>query len=160
SATPLHERMYESVRRLILDGTLGFASRLPSSRTLAKQMSVSRGSVSTAMDRLSADGWLVTRRGSGSYVSYRGAYAAKRFGDDHASIRNLQPVPFALGIPPLDLFPKAIWTRLQSRRWRAISSAHLQEGAPTGWRGLQDAIAGYLAAWRGLAVAPAQIVVS
>src|SRR3954464_6206712 len=76
-SSPLHDRIYQRIRHLILSDALDRGSRLASSRRLAQSLGVSSNSVITAVDRLIADGWLQSRRGSGVYVSYEGPHLVR-----------------------------------------------------------------------------------
>lgn len=67
--SPLFLQLYESVREAILQGTLRPGCRIPSSRDLMEQLGVSRTTVVTALDRLAAEGYLQSMRGSGTFVS-------------------------------------------------------------------------------------------
>jgi GntR family transcriptional regulator/MocR family aminotransferase len=111
----------------------------------------------TALDRLIADGLLESRHGSGVYVRYTGAVAVSA--EKHETLHE-EPLPFQIGIPPTDIFPAALWRRLQSRRWRHLSPALLGDDDPAGWLGLREAIAAYAAMTRGLECSPDQIVVT
>lgn len=66
---PLHRQVYEAVREAILSGRLRPGDRLPASRALAEQLSLSRTTVSAAYDQLRAEGYLLGRHGSGTYVA-------------------------------------------------------------------------------------------
>jgi GntR family transcriptional regulator/MocR family aminotransferase len=157
--SPLHDQIYQRIRHLILTGALERGSRLASSRRLAESLRVSRNSVITALDRLVADGWLQSRRGSGVYVSYEGPHLVRTPGSMFASSKH-GDAPFELGVPPIDVFPKAIWTRLQSRRWQHLSLNELHEGEAAGWIGLRESIAAHLSKSRGLRCSPDQIIVT
>src|SRR5260370_13928127 len=65
---PLHQQLCEQLRRAILDGRLSSGTRLPSTRTFAQALGVSRTVTSAAYDELFAEGYLEGRRGSGTYV--------------------------------------------------------------------------------------------
>src|SRR5689334_2159963 len=65
----LQEEIYASIRRSIVNGLLGEARRLPSTRALAAELGVSRTTVLIAVDHLHAEGYLVSRRGSGTFVA-------------------------------------------------------------------------------------------
>lgn len=65
---PLHRRIYFSLRDQILQGELHNGERLPSSRTLARSLGVSRNTVVAAYDRLAEQGYVVARIGSGTRV--------------------------------------------------------------------------------------------
>jgi DNA-binding transcriptional MocR family regulator len=63
------ERVADAIRQRIAARKLGPGDRLPSIRAMAGAMSVSASTVVEAYDRLSADGEIRARRGSGFYVS-------------------------------------------------------------------------------------------
>jgi DNA-binding transcriptional MocR family regulator len=66
---PAADRLAATVRTLILDGRLPLSDRLPAERTLAAAIGVSRTTVTTAYDRLRADGYLESRQGAGSWAT-------------------------------------------------------------------------------------------
>jgi GntR family transcriptional regulator/MocR family aminotransferase len=59
----------EALRDAILTGRLVRGTRLPATRTLADDLGVSRGTVFNAYAQLTAEGWLSSRHGSGTYVA-------------------------------------------------------------------------------------------
>lgn len=69
-------RIYAEVRRAILDGRLSPGDRIPPTRELAARLSVARGTVTTAYDRLAAEGFIASRAGSGTFVSAEAAATA------------------------------------------------------------------------------------
>ncbi|HEU5039468.1 MAG TPA: PLP-dependent aminotransferase family protein, partial [Gemmatimonadales bacterium] len=68
-----------------------------------------------------------------------------------------EPRPFRPGVPALDEFPRALWARLSSRRWRRAPM--LGYGDVSGFAPLREAIAEYVRAARGARCTPDQIVV-
>src|SRR5262245_39267841 len=66
---PLHRQLSERVRAAILAGALAPGRRLPSTRTLARDLGVSRGTVELAFSELCAEGFLDRRVGAGSTVA-------------------------------------------------------------------------------------------
>ncbi|MHB0867929.1 MAG: MocR-like pyridoxine biosynthesis transcription factor PdxR [Chloroflexota bacterium] len=68
-AQPLYRQLYEGLRDAILSGRLPPGRKLPSTRALARQLSLSRNTVTQAYAELEAEGYLSGRQGSGSYVS-------------------------------------------------------------------------------------------
>src|SRR6478609_2292202 len=58
-----------ALRDEILEGRLRPGSRLPSSRDLARQHGLSRGTVVNAFEQLRSEGYLQGTIGSGTYVS-------------------------------------------------------------------------------------------
>ena len=65
---PAYRELAQSIRSAVLDGRLAVASGLPSERELAAALSLSRTTVAAAYSLLRNDGWLDSRRGSGSRV--------------------------------------------------------------------------------------------
>ena len=65
----LQQQVYEGLRRAILECRLGPRARLPSTRSLARELGVSRNTVLAAYEQLLAEGYVVGRVGSGTYVA-------------------------------------------------------------------------------------------
>jgi DNA-binding transcriptional MocR family regulator len=59
----------DAIRALVVDGRLAVRTRVPSERALAPALNLSRGTVSRAYDRLREDGYLVSARGAGSWLT-------------------------------------------------------------------------------------------
>ena len=66
---PRYMALFRAFQQAILRGDLVTSAKLPASRTLAKNLGVSRNTVKTAYEMLLAEGYIETRHGSGSYVS-------------------------------------------------------------------------------------------
>lgn len=67
-ADVVHDRM----RRAISDGQYPDGTRLPGENDLARQFEVSRPVIRAALKRLRAEGLVISRQGSGSFVAARG----------------------------------------------------------------------------------------
>src|SRR5215210_355465 len=63
------QALAEALRALVVDGRVAVRTRVPSERALAPELGVSRGTVSRAYDRLREDGFLVSARGAGSWLT-------------------------------------------------------------------------------------------
>jgi DNA-binding transcriptional MocR family regulator len=59
----------DGLRGLVVNGRVAARTRVPSERELSGRLGISRGSVSRAYDRLREEGYLVSRRGSGSWLT-------------------------------------------------------------------------------------------
>src|SRR5215213_4474098 len=66
---PLGQQIQEALRAAIRAGRLRAGERLPSTRQLADQLSVSRGMVVSAYEQLLAEGYVVSAVGSGTRVA-------------------------------------------------------------------------------------------
>ena len=62
-------RLYRQLKEAIQDGRLAAGTQLPASRKSAEFFGLSRNTVAEVYDRLSNDGLLVARQGSGTYVA-------------------------------------------------------------------------------------------
>lgn len=69
SALPLYRQIYEAIRRSVLSGELDSRMRLPSTRSLAQQLGVSRMTVVNAYEQLLAEGYLEGKTGAGTFVA-------------------------------------------------------------------------------------------
>jgi len=132
--------LYTELRAAILDGRLRPGGRLPSTRSLADQYGISRGTVITAFDQLRAEGYTQTEVGSGTYVAsglpenFLSA-TRNRWSPDlppskatlsrraREMLKNVEvlPAPHSVGKafrayePAIDLFPVELWARTASR---------------------------------------------
>src|SRR5690349_19413404 len=68
-ARPAYRSLADGIRRLVCDGRVLVGTRLPSERALMAELGLSRTTVGGAFDMLRADGFVVTRRGSGSVAA-------------------------------------------------------------------------------------------
>ena len=170
---PLHEQIYDDIRRAIAAGVLRPHTRIASSRALAADLAGSRTTAQLALDKLAAEGYLVARRGSGTFVAERPPDAAveapapaaapprtrpllSRRGALLAGVRRVvrprisgPPRAFRLGTPALEAFPIATWSRLASRRLAAITARDLDYSGGAGLRALREAIAEHIRTARG-----------
>jgi DNA-binding GntR family transcriptional regulator len=71
SLVPLHTQIYRQVAQAIRSGAIHSNARLPSSRTLARLLQVSRNTVLSAYEQLVAYGHLRGERGAAMYVCSR-----------------------------------------------------------------------------------------
>lgn len=74
SDTPLIRQVYEQIRIRILRGELKAGQRLPSTRGLASDLQISRNVVLEAYEQLFCESYIVSHRGSGTYV---GSYSSR-----------------------------------------------------------------------------------
>jgi DNA-binding transcriptional MocR family regulator len=65
---PAYRTLAQSIRALILDGRIALRTRVPAERDLAAALGMSRTTVTAAYDLLREDGFLESRRGSGTWT--------------------------------------------------------------------------------------------
>src|SRR5215470_6139271 len=68
SSGPAYAALARALRLLVLDGRLPLRTRLPGERELAEALGVSRTTASAAYTALRDEGFLASRRGSGSWT--------------------------------------------------------------------------------------------
>lgn len=155
----LRAQLEEGLRAGVREGRLAAGARLPSSRTLARDLAISRRLVVEAYAQLTAEGYLRARPGSGTYVAASGPVAAAR---PRRPMEDAAPLPrydFFPGAPDLSAFPRQAWTRTLRDVLRTLPHAALGYQDPRGVDVLRVQLAEYLARVRGVAAAPEQIVV-
>ena len=183
---PIQVQLYEGIRALILGGALKPGQRLPSSRNLAEQLSLSRNTAVLAYERLVAEGYVDTKPKAGIYVNEglpdsgvllrvglaRPAVgAARRLPRTPASFsaraQELWSDPAAR--PTFDLFVgRPDSRRFPARFWRRSTARHLSHpqrnlteyGDPRGLPRLRQAIAEHLGATRGIWASPDQVLIT
>ncbi|UNH28303.1 PLP-dependent aminotransferase family protein [Moellerella wisconsensis] len=181
----LHEQVYHSLRDAILDGRLHPGNKIPSSRAMAEILSISRNSIIAGFERLLDEGYLVTKRGSGTYISdiipdeltkvqipttkseiyspvdleiNPNIYAMLDIWKKlQASLANNSL--FNIGIGCADLFPHQTWGRLLKRAWRQYQHSQISHNDPAGFQPLRAAISQYARATRGLNCTEEQIII-
>jgi GntR family transcriptional regulator/MocR family aminotransferase len=175
------------LRKAILGGRLARGQRMPSSRTLAQALAISRTTVVLCYDQLVSEGYLESHRGSGTFVCGQlpEEFLAQGGGPGAAEPRQQVPVPwseygerllamdfpaaapvpeapfrFTQTHPPMDAFPVEVWKRLLARHCRNRGPA-LTDFRPesTGCESLRRAIAGYLQQSRAVRCTPDQVLV-
>ncbi|MBX2853960.1 MAG: PLP-dependent aminotransferase family protein [Rhodobacteraceae bacterium] len=161
----LQSQLVRQLRALAHGGRLRPGDRLPSSRMLAEELSVSRVTVSAAYDQLGAEGYLEGRRGSGVYVAADLPVLpdwASSPGSSAAATSLSLPTPEVPFEPVSDLreFPHREWARLLDQVWRRPEPALLARPDPCGWAPLRVAIAKHLGDWRGIVCEPSQVLIT
>jgi GntR family transcriptional regulator / MocR family aminotransferase len=146
----------ESLRAAIRERRLVPGTRLPSTRALAADLGLARGTVAEAYAQLQAEGYLTARRGGGTWV---GDVAASTPPRETAAAK---PTParfsFHPGLPDLAAFPHSAWISALRRGMRDTPAASLGYGDPRGREELRTALAEYLARARGVVADPESLV--
>jgi GntR family transcriptional regulator/MocR family aminotransferase len=155
----------------------------------AAEARVSRNTVLAAFDQLQAEGYLIGRHGSGTFVaavmpgmmagvradptaSGGQRAAGSRFSARGQSIACGTRVPlpavigahdlgaaFQIGLPAVDEFPLEVWRRMYTSRLRRSGPAMMQYGDPAGYAPLREAVASYIVTARGVRCTAEQVVI-
>jgi GntR family transcriptional regulator/MocR family aminotransferase len=185
--TPMYCQLYDWFRRAIFNGQLRPGQRVPSTRSLAAELKVSRIPVSSAYEQLQGEGYFETLVGSGTRVA--GSIptetlklaAAKLSDASRPSSRNKVPrtisrrvalmrVPpqtwpnnlgaFRVSLPALEHFPAGIWSKLVNRHLRKQTRQLMAYGDAKGYMPFREAIAEYLGTVRAVRCEPSQILIT
>jgi len=66
--TPLYMQLYKYIKKEILSGNIPSESKLPSIRSLAKDLKLSKTTIEAAYEQLIAEGYVKSKNCSGLYV--------------------------------------------------------------------------------------------
>ena len=166
----LYESLYKCIKNDILQGKLCAGEKLPSKRSFAKNLGISVITVENAYGQLSDEGYIYSMPKRGFYVSDIDMVAnpntsaktsadANLF-DDSASIA-CSPyfADFSSNQTDSEIFPFTIWTKTV-RSVLNDNRIQLMINPPCGGiLPLRNAIARYLGDFRGMKVAPHQIII-
>ncbi len=129
-AEPLHRQLANGLRDAIRTGRLAPQTRLPSTRVLAADLGVSRRLVVDAYSQLVAEGFLLSRHGSGTRVATVDAASAPERGAAEQAAR--YDIDFLPGSPDLSSFPRHAWLRALRQGLAEIESDAFGYVAPQG----------------------------
>jgi len=188
SAVPLYLQIKEHLQKQIKRGVLPPATRLPSTRSLAEELEVSRITVVNAYAELAVEGWVQAHVGQGTFVSDlrrgveragigepfpltgTGTWQTTLLRPPGVSASNMladmlhlsqQPdlISFAMGAPATDLFPVRDFRRAINVVLRRDGAEALQYDGAAGYKPLQATIAKYLQA-RGIKARPREVLIT
>jgi GntR family transcriptional regulator/MocR family aminotransferase len=176
--------LYTELRSAILDGRLKAGTRLPSTRSLADQYALSRGTVVAAFNQLRGEGYVSSEVSAGTFVASapvsqedsprkwkvsgrvasRATLGKHTKGLFHPSF--VLPSSRCIGMafrsyePAIDLFPVELWARVAARVYRNAPRSLYGQGHPAGYLPLRRAIAEYVGRSRGVRCTAEQVIVT
>ncbi|MBB5910329.1 MocR-like pyridoxine biosynthesis transcription factor PdxR [Actinoalloteichus hymeniacidonis] len=161
SARGNRERTLEAALRTgIREGRLAAGSRLPSSRDLAAQLGVARGTVTSAYAQLAAEGYVTSRRGSGTSVA-KVAGSESNSASRAVSVRSAAPLwDLRPGLPALAAFPRAAWLGALRLGLAELADHDLGYPEPAGLPALRTELAAYLGRVRSVHADPGDLIIT
>jgi len=170
-------------RQAISSNILHPGERLPSARDLMKEIGISRNTAAYVYEQLCAEGYVVSRVGSGTFVAeltpamvHRAPLAkltaapigTNRVHLSHAAqqiLNTSRPTTkqwgaFLPGVPDVRTFPRAVFARIINRLWRYAQPEMLTYGSTGGVSALKGALVDYLRVGRGVQCSPEQILIT
>jgi GntR family transcriptional regulator/MocR family aminotransferase len=150
----LVEALHESIRT----GRLAAGTRLPSSRSLAKDLGIARNTVADAYGQLVAEGWLTARQGSGTVVAGRATIPSIP-----TTSPKKAPVEYRYdltpGSPDVSTFPRSEWLAAARKALPSAPNDAFGYGDARGRIELRETLADYLARARGVRADPEHILI-
>jgi GntR family transcriptional regulator/MocR family aminotransferase len=181
----LWKRIYLGIRNCVLNNKLPFGTELPSTRQMASELGISRNTVISAYEQLKSEGYLESRKGSGTFVSRlfsdsphktpiiaeekdslsQSPPLSKRGHDiENLSVTfnryQISPRPFQHNIPALEHFPFAIWKKLVTKKISNGSYRLFLYGDPAGYLPLREALCQYLTQSRGVVCTSEEVIIT
>jgi len=165
-ATPLGVQIQDHLRAAIRERRVAAGERLPSTRRLAQQLGISRGTIVDAYEQLVAEGYLKAGAGSGTQVAAIPVGASTPPLPDALAESTFPPrrpidVDFEYGIPDLRSVPLTDWSWAVLEATRTLPTAELGDEVPAGSRHLREVVTAYHRRVRsGCAVVDDAVIVS
>jgi GntR family transcriptional regulator/MocR family aminotransferase len=167
AAEPYYRQIYHRFRSAIASGVLKPGDRIPSARALTRELGLARGTIDAAYALLAAEGYVSARGQAGTIVTPGLEPRLPAAAALPAATARSQPshrpdsiLPFQMGLPALDAFPRKIWARLGARCARAMQPSDMTHPSVFGLPALRTEIAAYLHMARGIACSPSQVFVT
>ena len=153
----LRECLENELRNAIRCGRLTHGTRLPSSRSLARDLGISRGTAVAAYAQLAVEGWIEAVQGSGTAVAAEPSPAPRARRVDQAETwrYDLRPT-----LPDPSSFPRTEWLRALRRALAVAPATVFSYGEPRGEHFLRSELAGYLGRARGLQITPENLIIT
>lgn len=182
SSAPIYLQLENEIRKAVLGGVLPVNVKLPSTRQLSLDLNISRIPVQSAYEQLTAEGFLTSKQGAGTFVSSVSVDNLRPKSAPTAALNVGEPLqlsqrsmaikqtlatvrldgvrPFRPGIPGTDLFPKKAWMQCWSRAVKMSASENFGYGNMAGSARLRQAIAQHIRDARGVNCTADQIVIT
>jgi GntR family transcriptional regulator / MocR family aminotransferase len=173
---PLYEQLARALKRAILEGRWHSGQRLPATRVLARQLGISRNTVTYAYELLCAQQLAVSRHGSGTRVRavqpvrspWHDNPAGRPLSRYARRARELGPIKLArrhklirynllYGEPLLD---PPLFNSLRTKLSAAVLRTDPNYASPAGLSSLRSAVCRYLARRRGVACMPEDVIIT
>ena len=175
--------LYHAIKDCIHKVELPHLWIIPSTRTLAIEMNLSRTTVVKAYELLSLEKLILPKRGSGYSVNFSpnatlDSKQTKNQSVDTSSYPELSEkgyaylnnitlldrefnkgIAFRPGLPPLDIFPVNQWKNLLNTYWRHVKSSGLSNSPSSGISALKINICNYLNVSRNIKCEPDQLII-
>ena len=157
----LYIQLYETIKDDIISGVMAAGEKLPSLRSLSKDLGISVTTTGQAYDQLLVEGYIVSKPQSGYFVADIHTASHSGGSSEPSSAENLSDYTFEE--PPylydLECFDFAKWKKCAARVFNDYSQLLLFESDPQGEPALRYEISKYIYRFRGVNANPDNIVI-
>lgn len=158
------KQLYDEMRQAIIKGKIHPEERLPSTRDLAKELHIARNIVIEVYEQLMDEGYLYTRKGSGTYVGENILIDREEKIEiqkmEELEVRKTYQTSFRTGIPELGSIPLGKWANVYKNAMLELSGESLDYQNPMGNMELRIQISEYLNKVRGCVTVPQNILIT
>ena len=164
SSKPMLRQIYDSIKSDILDGNLKADEKLPSSRKLAEDLHVSRNIVVEAYEMLTAEGYTITHKGSGTFVKKAVSISRPERKYRKTELKEMKDseglISFRSGLPVLDSFPSSRWMKCYRDALYLMKKSDLGYDFSNGYLPFRKTMSEYLYRSRGIKCRADQIIIT
>lgn len=156
----LYVQLYKSIRNDILSGELKAGEKLPSLRSLSKDLNISITTAQLAYNQLLVEGYIASKPQSGYYIAEISSSKQREQSNPYANVVDSETAnvinPFLCDMECFDFIK---WKKCNSKVFNDYSNLLLFESDPQGESMLRHQIAKYVYSSRGVKCSPSQIVI-
>lgn len=163
SEVPLYEQIYQYIKGDIQKGRISAGEKLPSTRSLAKYLEVSRSTVELAYEQLMSEGYIESVPYKGTFVLDVKDLYRLRTKRAVVSMQEEKKAEILYDFSPhgvdLKRFPYQVWRKLSKDVLSEDRLELFRMGDPQGEYGLRKAVSSYLYQARGVNCTPEQVII-
>ncbi|SDC81415.1 GntR family transcriptional regulator / MocR family aminotransferase [Terribacillus halophilus] len=161
---PLSWQLHLQLKEKILKGMIVGGQRLPSTRSMAEQLGISRNTVVEVYEQMTAEGYLQTKLGAGTFVTDGILLDNFRLEKSVMTCNRKEEksdyIDFRSGFPALASFPRMVWSKVAKDVYESSAADLFGYQEPQGSEELRQVIAAYLYRIRGIECDPASIIIT
>jgi GntR family transcriptional regulator / MocR family aminotransferase len=164
SEQTLHQQLCSQIRDQIRTGRLPPGLKMPSTRTMVKEYGISRNVFLSAFEQLQAEGYLVSRKGSGTYISdkidpalFPSPLENRYISRNKEAIKN--HYDFSVGTPDISEFPLVEWGRCLRKAVSELKPREMAYGNFGGSMRFKKALKEHLLLTRGMNIKEEQLFI-
>ena len=165
SDCPIYEQIYEFIKNEIKIGHILPDTKLPSTRSLAQSLKVSRTTIVNAYEQLMSEGYLKSRAGSGYIVNRLDILNIERkeYKREYKKEKSVNDENINIDFSPTKIdsknFPYASWRSIARKVFSSEKEDVFSTGDNQGEYGLRMQIADYLHTARRVVCSPSNIII-